>query len=339
MTTANLSESERKKALNKLKKAEAKAKAAKEAEPKKPADTKKAAAAKPNEEDTDGLKLLQTKTPLEDALKFILPLQTQMPANAEAHLLAAEVHLRRGNGGICALPMNANVRSTLRRRPTPLCAGKPLLVLRALTRAQALQPSSPHLHRLLCKLAQHGLPAAAGAPARPAAVQAVITHTLAALTKGHTAQALNDAFLAQHGGSLLHVIAGAVPRAHTRRRASSRACSPRRSRETHRNTPSGGDDAGPGRGQGQGGCPPRGCAADRGRLVRASQGAVRCGMRVGERAPAAHTRIGRPGFQACTQVHHLLAHGCGDAAAATAFAARARQVLPLAPLFQAPAKA
>jgi N-alpha-acetyltransferase 15/16, NatA auxiliary subunit len=76
---AHLSESERKKALSKLKKAEAKAKAAKDAEPKKEADKGKAGSTpgKLADDDPEGLKLLQVPRP-------ILKTQAGLP-RARAH--------------------------------------------------------------------------------------------------------------------------------------------------------------------------------------------------------------------------------------------------------------
>ncbi|KAF2018594.1 N-alpha-acetyltransferas-like protein 15 [Aaosphaeria arxii CBS 175.79] len=114
---------ERKKAQKKMKKEQ-------EKREKEEAERKAAAAKKANakgddgeikKEDTDpkGIKLLETKEPLEVALKFLNPLLEFSPKSIEGQNLAFEVHLRRK---------------------------KYVLALKALNAAAAIDPENPKLH-------------------------------------------------------------------------------------------------------------------------------------------------------------------------------------------------
>jgi hypothetical protein len=145
---------------------------------------------------------------LGDALKFLLPLRTQMPDHADAHVLLAEVYLRRGTqggGGPVAFPY---IHTCIYLRGSLLGhIGKPLLVLQALGRAQVLAPTHPHVHQLVCKVAAPAWAAVALA-GRADAVAGVVRAALAKITGGHTPQALNDAFIAAHKNSLAHLLAG-----------------------------------------------------------------------------------------------------------------------------------
>lgn len=96
---ANLDPSERKKALKKLQKEEEKKKKA-EADRKAAAQAKATAKADDGEvkkEDTDpnGETLLQTKEPLEAALRFLRPMLELSPRNIDAQNIGFKVHLRR----------------------------------------------------------------------------------------------------------------------------------------------------------------------------------------------------------------------------------------------------
>ncbi|KAF2264469.1 N-alpha-acetyltransferas-like protein 15 [Lojkania enalia] len=119
----NLDPVERKKAMKKarkeherLEKAEAEKKAAAAKKP-----TATGADGEPKKEDPDprGLKLIQTKEPLEMSLKFLRPLLEFSPKNIEAQNLGFEVHFRRK---------------------------KYLLALKCLLAAQALDPENPIAH-------------------------------------------------------------------------------------------------------------------------------------------------------------------------------------------------
>jgi len=102
---AHLSESERKKALNKLKKAQAKAQAAKEAEPKKEAVAKKGGKV---DEDPDGQKLVQVLLAnIDDELVLHRYLMTRGTATASLVLLSDDRPAGRG-AQICAAMGNAD---------------------------------------------------------------------------------------------------------------------------------------------------------------------------------------------------------------------------------------
>ena len=88
------------------KKAEKKAKKEREKAEKAEAERKAAAAAKATakgddgetkkeDQDPNGEKLLQTKQPLEDALRFLQPMLELAPKNIEAQNVGFEVYLRR----------------------------------------------------------------------------------------------------------------------------------------------------------------------------------------------------------------------------------------------------
>jgi peptide alpha-N-acetyltransferase len=95
-----LDPAEKKKALKKAKK-EAERKAQEEAEKKEAANKGKkqgtGADGEPKKEDPDpqGLKLLETKTPLDEAVKYLQPLLELSPRNIEAQNAGFELYLRR----------------------------------------------------------------------------------------------------------------------------------------------------------------------------------------------------------------------------------------------------
>ncbi|RMZ78707.1 hypothetical protein DV737_g3759, partial [Chaetothyriales sp. CBS 132003] len=97
---ADLSPAERKKALKKAKREQErmeKAEAEKKAAIKAAKPTPKADQEEGKKEDTDpfGKKLLETKDPLHDALKFLNPLLDFSPDLVDAHLVGFEIHARR----------------------------------------------------------------------------------------------------------------------------------------------------------------------------------------------------------------------------------------------------
>ncbi|KAF2279639.1 N-alpha-acetyltransferas-like protein 15 [Westerdykella ornata] len=110
-----------KKELEKLAKQEAEKKAKKANPPKDDGETKK--------EDTDpnGLKLLETKEPLEAALRFLTPLLEFSPKNIDAQNIGFEVHFRRK---------------------------KYLLALKCLNAARAIDPENPKLHEQAIRFRQ-----------------------------------------------------------------------------------------------------------------------------------------------------------------------------------------
>jgi peptide alpha-N-acetyltransferase len=103
--TDNLDPAERKKAQKKARKEAERLE--KEAAEKKAAAAKKPATGadgEPKKEDPDpkGEKLVQTKTPLEDAMKFLSPLLEFSSKNVEAQILGFEVFMRRSKFTVCS---------------------------------------------------------------------------------------------------------------------------------------------------------------------------------------------------------------------------------------------
>jgi hypothetical protein len=88
-----LSEEERKKALSKLRKAEAKAKTVEKVE--NPKAKKDAKDGKKVDSDPEGTLLLKTEDPLGEAIKFLGPLLQFHAGKVETHQLAAEIYLRK----------------------------------------------------------------------------------------------------------------------------------------------------------------------------------------------------------------------------------------------------
>lgn len=97
--SGDLSSADKKKAAKKARKeaekaeAEKKAKTAKQAQPKAAADED--GVPKKEDADPDGLELLKTEKPLEEAMKYLTPLLELSPKNIEGQVLGFEVFLRR----------------------------------------------------------------------------------------------------------------------------------------------------------------------------------------------------------------------------------------------------
>ncbi|KAK8216168.1 N-alpha-acetyltransferase-like protein 15 [Phyllosticta capitalensis] len=165
------------------------AKAKKKAQQEK--DAQKAAAKKPaldangepKKEDTDpeGVKLRETETPLEDAMKWLGPLLSSSPKVIEAQNAGFEVFIRRR---------------------------KHLLALKCLLSANAIDPENPTLHHQTTRF-QKELEAFAKAPSdadKP--VVEVLKSQFTLIPAGTSAAAFNTAFLERHAKSAPHVVAG-----------------------------------------------------------------------------------------------------------------------------------
>jgi peptide alpha-N-acetyltransferase len=178
-----LSASELKKLQRKQKKAQLKAQAAKAAEEKTKEHKPHGKGA--NEEDKkleekgpkfDPMKLLQTDNALEEAVKFLIPLQTLAPGHVATHTMAYEVHSRRR---------------------------KVLQMLQALKRLHAIDPDNGELHRMVV---DYVLTIESSRSSLPAPVLQVINETLPQLTGGASLRELNQRFLDKHQDSLTHLI-------------------------------------------------------------------------------------------------------------------------------------
>ncbi|KAF4525642.1 hypothetical protein B566_EDAN001242 [Ephemera danica] len=116
-------------------------------------------------------KLARTEEPLEQAMRFLTPLQSLAADRIETHLMAFEIFFRKG---------------------------RPLLMLQSIKRAFRLDPESPALHsclvRFLVFLARSG--------SLDPAVTEVVNQETKNIFKGRDARQLNAQFLARHGRSL-----------------------------------------------------------------------------------------------------------------------------------------
>ena len=179
--------SELKKMKNKAKKAQRKAeqeKAAAEQDKKKKELHNKNKKKAEDEMDTpakDELipeKLERPDDPLEEATKYLTPLVTLSSDNIQTHLLAFEIHFRRG---------------------------RVLLMLRAIKQGLALDPDNLQLHSCLVRF----LNFVEKSKNLPEAVQTVLKDSFPPLLKDTSAAKINDAFLAKHPTDLAAQYIGA----------------------------------------------------------------------------------------------------------------------------------
>ncbi|KAI4912693.1 hypothetical protein J4E90_006099 [Alternaria incomplexa] len=171
------------------KKAQKKAKKDREMAEKAEAERKAAAAAKATakgddgetkkeDQDPNGEKLLQTKQPLEDALRFLQPMLELAPKNIGAQNVGFEVYLRRN---------------------------KYLLALKCLQSAREIDPENPKLHEQSVRFRQ-----AISKPAEPLSSQAseVIKESFTTPPADADLKAYNDDFLKKHSQSASHLQSG-----------------------------------------------------------------------------------------------------------------------------------
>ncbi|KAF2869769.1 NMDA receptor-regulated protein 1 [Massariosphaeria phaeospora] len=173
---------ERKKMQKKAKKEQEKAQKA-EADKKAAAAAAKATpateeATKKEDPDPNGFKLLETKEPLEAALRFLVPLLESSPKNIEAQNVGFEVYLRRK---------------------------KYLLALKCLSSARALNKDQPKLHEQSIRFHQ----ALKEASALPAHVAAILKDEFTSQWPGNAdLTAHNEAFFRNFSTSPAHLQAG-----------------------------------------------------------------------------------------------------------------------------------
>lgn len=138
----------------------------------------------PPVDDLQPHKLARVEDPLEQAIKFLQPLQEWASNRIETHLLAFEVYLRKG---------------------------KPLLMVQSVKRALKVDPDHPQLHSCLIRLHRfltNGdlLSETVSHPA----VAAVLNSETQPLFRDHQeAEQLNKEFLEQNSNSLPHLLQGA----------------------------------------------------------------------------------------------------------------------------------
>ena len=170
---AHLPEKERKKALSKKRRAEAKAKskpkAADENEPKSAAkrgkdsrDEKDAKTAA--DEDPDGEQMMRVQSPLTEAIKYLSMLQSFCCDRIATHIIACKIYRR---------------------------LDKPLLVLQSINRARKIDAFNPDLHVQIVIFAKQ-------IENRPpeGIVNEVVSSSMREILDGRTAKSFNDAFMA-----------------------------------------------------------------------------------------------------------------------------------------------
>ncbi|XP_019854443.1 PREDICTED: N-alpha-acetyltransferase 15, NatA auxiliary subunit [Amphimedon queenslandica] len=184
---SHLSESERRKIKRKQRKALAKAKEKaaeqekeKEKENKPRHDDDRKAATDENKIKFNPKELLNVEDPLNEANKFLKPLQSMCTGNIRTHLLAYAIHSRRR---------------------------KYLLMLQSLKRAFSCDPENPTLH---CYIVDYVLTLEKERPELPDPVHTVIDDCIPRLTDGgKSPDELNQSFIAKHSNSLEHLVAAA----------------------------------------------------------------------------------------------------------------------------------
>lgn len=134
----------------------------------------------PKEEELVPEKLARPENPLEEAIKFLKPLQLIASDNIETHLLGFEVYYRKG---------------------------KLLLMLQCLKRGQQIDPDNPHLHMCRVKFLKLVQDKSDGELSGP--VGQVIKDALGNLYTTPDLQEVNSQFVASHKNSIPHTLAGA----------------------------------------------------------------------------------------------------------------------------------
>ncbi|XP_049765257.1 N-alpha-acetyltransferase 15, NatA auxiliary subunit [Schistocerca serialis cubense] len=195
MNTENLAPAELKKLRNKqrkaLRKAERERQQAAQAQEKREqhnksrqqaADAGGGAGGEPDAPPQDELvpdKLARAPDPLQQAIRFLQPLQLLAADHIETHLMAFEIYSRKR---------------------------KPLLMLQAMKRAYRLEPEHPKLHS--CLIVGHGLLERWQATLDPA-VATVLRQEMLPIFRGRDPHQMNVQFLAAHSNSLQSLIEGA----------------------------------------------------------------------------------------------------------------------------------
>ncbi|KAJ5929474.1 N-terminal acetyltransferase A complex subunit n.t1.c1 [Penicillium verhagenii] len=179
--TEGLTEEEKKKALKKAKKEQQRLEKIESDK----RDARKAAAAnaknvdgevKKEDADPFGLTLVQTKDPLNEAMKFLTPLLSLSSQNIEAQTLGFEVYLRRN---------------------------KHILAVKCLSAAHAIDPSNPTLHLQLLQF-RKALDKPAE-PIDPKVAEVVNAEFEKLLPKSQNLEEFNESFLSANKASATHV--------------------------------------------------------------------------------------------------------------------------------------
>lgn len=132
----------------------------------------------PKEEELVPDKLARTDEPLEQAVKFLRPLQVLAPENVETHTMAYDIYSRKG---------------------------KLLLMLQSIKRGIKACRSDPKLYTCLVHFQLY----VKSQGELPTHVQTVIAKEMAKIYNGKDLKILNDDFLSENSKSLQHMLAGA----------------------------------------------------------------------------------------------------------------------------------
>ncbi|XP_015440387.1 PREDICTED: N-alpha-acetyltransferase 15, NatA auxiliary subunit [Dufourea novaeangliae] len=122
-------------------------------------------------------KLERAEDPLEQAIKFLQPLQDLASDRIETHLMAFEIYIRKG---------------------------RTLLMLKSIKRAHGLDPNNPDLHSCVVRFILHTARSPLEGP-----VGEVVKHQTAGIYGASPATQLNAEFLKKNQNSLPHVLQGA----------------------------------------------------------------------------------------------------------------------------------
>ncbi|XP_033217109.1 N-alpha-acetyltransferase 15, NatA auxiliary subunit isoform X1 [Belonocnema kinseyi] len=122
-------------------------------------------------------KLERSEDPLEQAIKFLQPLQELASDRIETHLMAFEIYIRKG---------------------------RTLLMLRSINRAYRLDPNNPELHTCLVRFLQH-----TNASPLEGAVAEVVKRQTSGIFSSSSAENLNAQYLKKNSKSLPHLFQGA----------------------------------------------------------------------------------------------------------------------------------
>lgn len=184
LNTENLAPSELKKLRNKQRKARRKAELERQekAEKAEKQQQRKAPGEEPDAPHQDELipdKLARAEDPLDQAIKFLKPLQDLASKNIETHLMAFEIYYRKG---------------------------KLLLMLQSIKRAYRLEPGNSDLHTCLVRFVEL---VSAKLDTLDAPVTDVIKQAIEPITLGRSAKQMNEDFLKMNGNSLPALLQGA----------------------------------------------------------------------------------------------------------------------------------
>ncbi|XP_034241191.1 N-alpha-acetyltransferase 16, NatA auxiliary subunit [Thrips palmi] len=184
LNTENLSPSELKKLRNKQRKARRKAELEQQekAERAEKHQNKRPPGEEPDAPQQDELipdKLARVEDPLEQAIKFLKPLQDLASKNIETHLMAFEIYYRKG---------------------------KLLLMLQSIKRAFNLEPNNCELHTCLVRFVEL---VSSKLDTLEAPVADVIKQAMEPITRGRSAKQMNEDFLKENSNNLAALIQGA----------------------------------------------------------------------------------------------------------------------------------